>query len=156
MPIWKYSAKSGKSVLSKAWELQRAQWESCSPEGEPEHLQHYFWHQRCGEKVSPPANQLVWADQENIKHSRKGKPFFEMCCFHIWAVGQFGTRIIWHRTIWHQISKNGQIGTKTANRKFSTRIRKWTIWHRTIWHQDNLAARKKLRPIVFDNIISSI
>ena len=140
MPIRRYSAKSeksGKSVLSKAWELQRAQWESCSPEGQPEHRHHHFWHQRCGQKVSPPANQLVWADQQNINHSRKGKPLFQMCCFHKWVVGQFGTRqfgirIIWHRTIWHQDSKNGQFGTKIvktdnlAPGQFCTNIKKRT------------------------------
>ena len=33
------------------------------------------------------------------------------------------------RTLLHQDSKNGQFGTKKANRQFCTKIRKRTIWH---------------------------
>ena len=33
---------------------------------------------------------------------------------------KIGGGTIWHRTIWHQDSKNGQLGTK---------LRKRTIWH---------------------------
>ena len=47
------------------------------------------------------------------------------------------------RTIWHQDSKNGQLGIKRANGQFGTEIRKWTIGHRTFWHPDNMAPMKK-------------
>ena len=56
------------------------------------------------------------------------------------GTGQFGTNIK-KRTIWHQVNKSEQFGTKIikmdnlAPGQFGTR----TIWHWTIWHQDNLA-----------------